>query len=51
LVEPCFPWVEEALAPAGFEVLLTPGDDDTARVYERAGLADATTMLHLRAPS
>jgi GNAT superfamily N-acetyltransferase len=30
--------------------LLTPGDDDTARVYERAGFADATTMLHLCKP-
>jgi ribosomal protein S18 acetylase RimI-like enzyme len=29
-------------------VLLTPGDDATARVYERAGFRDATTMLHLR---
>jgi GNAT superfamily N-acetyltransferase len=28
--------------------LLTPGDDNTARVYERAGFRDATTMLHLR---
>jgi predicted GNAT family acetyltransferase len=28
--------------------LLTPGDDVTARVYERAGFRDATTMLHLR---
>jgi hypothetical protein len=29
-------------------VLPTPGDDDTARVHERAGLADSTTMFHLR---
>jgi multimeric flavodoxin WrbA/GNAT superfamily N-acetyltransferase len=28
--------------------LLTPGDDDTARVYERAGFRDTTAMLHLR---
>ena len=27
--------------------LLTPGNDDTARVYERVGFRDTTTMLHL----
>ena len=32
-------------------VLLTPGDDDTARVYERAGFRDTTTMMHLRCPA
>jgi GNAT superfamily N-acetyltransferase len=30
--------------------VLTPGDDATARVYERAGFTDTTTMLHLRVP-
>jgi GNAT superfamily N-acetyltransferase len=40
----------EAFAEGATLALLTPGDDDTARVYERAGFADATTMLHLRTP-
>jgi predicted GNAT family acetyltransferase len=30
--------------------ILTPGDDETARVYQRVGFTDATTMLHLRIP-
>jgi|GEM_PF-4558172 predicted GNAT family acetyltransferase len=30
--------------------ILTPGDDETARVYQRAGFTDTTTMLHLRIP-
>jgi GNAT superfamily N-acetyltransferase len=29
---------------------LTPGDDTTARVYERAGFEDSGWMLHLRRP-
>jgi GNAT superfamily N-acetyltransferase len=37
-----------AFADGASTALLTPGDDDTARVYERAGFADSTTMLHLR---
>ena len=32
-------------------VLLTPGDDDTARVYEHAGFRDTTTMMHLKCPA
>jgi ribosomal protein S18 acetylase RimI-like enzyme len=40
----------EAFAEGATLTLLTPGDDDTARVYERAGFADTTTMLHLRTP-
>ncbi len=28
--------------------ILTPGDDETARVYERVGFSDTTAMLHLR---
>jgi GNAT superfamily N-acetyltransferase len=41
-----------AATQAAFEegatlALLTPGDDDTARVYERAGFRNTTTMLHL----
>jgi GNAT superfamily N-acetyltransferase len=28
--------------------VLTPGDDETARVYERTGFTDTTTMLQLR---
>jgi GNAT superfamily N-acetyltransferase len=40
-----------AFAEGATLALLTPGDDDTARVYERAGFADATTMLHLRTPT
>jgi GNAT superfamily N-acetyltransferase len=39
----------EAFAEGATLAMLTPGDDGTARVYERAGFADATTMLHLRA--
>jgi predicted GNAT family acetyltransferase len=39
-----------AFADGASTALLTPGDDDTARVYERAGFADSTTMLHLRRP-
>jgi predicted GNAT family acetyltransferase len=41
----------EAFAEGATLAMLTPGDDDTARVYERGGFADATTMLHLRVPS
>jgi GNAT superfamily N-acetyltransferase len=37
-----------AFADGATLALLTPGDDATARVYERAGFRDATTMLHLR---
>jgi ribosomal protein S18 acetylase RimI-like enzyme len=40
----------EAFAEGATLALLTPGDDDTARVYERAGFADTSTMLHLRKP-
>ena len=40
----------EAFAEGATLALLTPGDDDTARVYERAGFADTSTMLHLRTP-
>ncbi len=29
---------------------LTPGDDTTARVYQRAGFEDSSSMLHLRRP-
>lgn len=29
--------------------ILTPGDEGSARVYERAGFIDTTSMLHLRA--
>jgi predicted GNAT family acetyltransferase len=37
-----------AFADGASVALLTPGDDATARVYERAGYRDTTTMLHLR---
>jgi GNAT superfamily N-acetyltransferase len=40
----------EAFAEGANLALLTPGDDSTARVYERAGFADTSTMLHLRTP-
>jgi ribosomal protein S18 acetylase RimI-like enzyme len=36
-----------AMADGASAVMLTPGDDATARVYERAGFSDTTTMLHL----
>ena len=39
-----------AFAEGANLALLTPGDDSTARVYERAGFADTSTMLHLRTP-
>jgi len=37
-----------AFAEGASYAFLTPGDDNTARVYERAGFSDATTMIHLR---
>jgi ribosomal protein S18 acetylase RimI-like enzyme len=37
-----------AFADGASMALLTPGSDATARVYERAGFRDTTTMLHLR---
>jgi GNAT superfamily N-acetyltransferase len=42
-----------AAAAAAFDdgaslAFLTPGDDNTALVYERAGFTDTTTMIHLR---
>ena len=37
-----------AFADGASLAMLTPGDDRTAAVYERAGFSDATTMLHLR---
>jgi GNAT superfamily N-acetyltransferase len=36
-----------AFAEGASLALLTPGDDNTARVYERAGFKDTTTMIHL----
>ena len=42
--------VREARSEGATLALLTPGDDPTARIYERAGFADASRMLHLRAP-
>jgi ribosomal protein S18 acetylase RimI-like enzyme len=39
-----------AIADGASAVMLTPGDDATARVYERAGFSDTTTMLHLHLP-
>jgi ribosomal protein S18 acetylase RimI-like enzyme len=39
-----------AFAEGATLAMLTPGDDDAGRVYERAGFEDTgTTMLHLRA--
>jgi predicted GNAT family acetyltransferase len=37
-----------AFAEGASIAMLTPGDDRTARVYERAGFSDTTRMLHLR---
>jgi ribosomal protein S18 acetylase RimI-like enzyme len=47
--------VTAAAARAAFEqgatlALLTPGSDESARVYERAGFSDTTTIVHLRVP-
>jgi GNAT superfamily N-acetyltransferase len=47
--------VTAAAVRAAFEAgatlaILTPGDEETARVYQRAGFTDTTTMLHLRIP-
>lgn len=42
--------VRGAFAAGATLAILTPGDDRTARVYQRAGFTDTTTMLHLRIP-
>jgi GNAT superfamily N-acetyltransferase len=42
--------VRSAFEAGAALAVLTPGDDGTARVYQRAGFTDTTTMLHLRIP-
>ena len=42
--------VRSAFEAGATLAILTPGDDRTARVYQRAGFIDTTTMLHLRIP-
>jgi predicted GNAT family acetyltransferase len=39
-----------AFAAGATLALLTPGSDDSERIYERAGFRTVTTMLHLRRP-
>jgi GNAT superfamily N-acetyltransferase len=40
----------DAFAAGVTSAFLTPGDDGAHRVYERAGFADATVMLHISRP-
>jgi ribosomal protein S18 acetylase RimI-like enzyme len=37
-----------AFADGASVALLTPGSDASARIYERAGFRNVTTMVHLR---
>jgi hypothetical protein len=41
----------DAFAVGVTTAFLTPGDDGAHRVYERAGFADATVMLHISRPA
>jgi hypothetical protein len=42
------PAARGAFADGASMALLTPGSDPTARVYERVGFRQTTTMVHLR---